>query len=152
MNADVVVPDPVSATLALFINVMEPLMPPFIVIAIFCRLSPLNWGQTTLPLSSVGPLSVEQVTVMIVAEAVPERGKGGEHEDKLRDRAHNGFPPIVYKYASTKGTSTKCTWPEYASRRKPINWEKIKYNFGRIERFWVGYLASPRGFEPLLSP
>jgi hypothetical protein len=77
MNADVVVPDPVSATLALFVNVMEPLMPPFIVIAIFCRLSPLNWGQTTLPLSSVGPLSVEQVTVIIVRRCRSGEGKGG---------------------------------------------------------------------------
>ena len=76
INCEVVVPDPVSVMLALFVRVIEPLILPSIVIAILCRFSPLNWGQTTLLLSSVGPLSVEQVTVMIVADAVPERARG----------------------------------------------------------------------------
>lgn len=75
IKPEVVVPSPVSVMVAALVNVMEPLMLPFTVIAILCRFSPLNCGQTTAPLISVGPLSVEHVTVIMVADAVPAKAK-----------------------------------------------------------------------------
>src|SRR5579864_2712416 len=70
VKAELVVPAPVSVTEALLVRVMEPVMPPLNMIEISVKLRPLNCGHTRFPLNSVGPLSVEQVTSIVDADAV----------------------------------------------------------------------------------
>jgi hypothetical protein len=78
---------------ALLTKVIEPFMVPSIVIPMLCKPTPLNWGQTRFPLISVGPLSVEQATVMVDADAIPVKATGAKANKTLKiERIES--PPI----------------------------------------------------------
>src|SRR5580693_1543680 len=102
---------------------MDPLMVPSTVIATLCRPSPLNCGQTTLPLILVRPLSVEHVTVMMVADAVPAKAKVANTPISLLAE-RMGSPPIGIRSTLV----SEVLVPQYSNSLShtegPINWEE----------------------------